>query len=211
MRRVGSFKSRTAGARSSHSQSRTHLCKIARMSARVRFTAPVAASVRPFRLRDRVDQGPIDTLEFSIGQMAIKPTQLLLVVLDRGFVSLLAKDLHAAGLTGNAKARSVLRRTLRRRGAARSDRRPRVLATPVGFASAAPSSTWRVKATACSCTMSQPPAGSDPRAAPGDHQAEPQVWRRCTTADDVVDFRALARPAAASFQYLRRLSALINR
>lgn len=38
MRRVGSFSIRTLGARSSHSQSLTHLRRIARTSSNVRFT-----------------------------------------------------------------------------------------------------------------------------------------------------------------------------
>ena len=41
MRRVGSCRSLTAGARSSHSQSRAHLRKIARIRASVRFTVPL--------------------------------------------------------------------------------------------------------------------------------------------------------------------------
>src|SRR6266513_2307977 len=42
----------------------------------------VAASVRSLRFGDRIDQGPSDTLKFPIGQMAIEPTQLLLVILE---------------------------------------------------------------------------------------------------------------------------------
>jgi len=33
-----------------------------------------------FCFGDRIDQCPIDTLEFPIGQMAIEPTQLLFVI-----------------------------------------------------------------------------------------------------------------------------------
>ena len=53
--------------------------------------SPVAASVCPFCFGDRIDHCPIDTLEFSIGQIAIEPTQLFLVVLERGLVGLLSK------------------------------------------------------------------------------------------------------------------------
>jgi hypothetical protein len=53
--------------------------------------SPVAAPVRPFCFGDRIDQCPIDTLEFPIGQIAIEPTQLLLVVLERSLVELLSE------------------------------------------------------------------------------------------------------------------------
>ena len=54
----------------------------------------VAASFRLLRFADRIDERPIDTLEIPIGQKAIEPTQLLLVFVERGLVSLLAKPAH---------------------------------------------------------------------------------------------------------------------
>ena len=60
----------------------------------------VAASFGSFCFGDRIDQCPIDTLEFPIGQMAIEPTQLLFVVFDRGLIGLLAKPTNRRVLPG---------------------------------------------------------------------------------------------------------------
>jgi hypothetical protein len=54
----------------------------------------VAASFRLLRLDDRINQRPIDALQLTIGQKAMKPTQHPLVVPERGLVSLLAKPTH---------------------------------------------------------------------------------------------------------------------
>ena len=75
MRRVGSFKSLTAGARSSHSQSRVHLRKIERTSESMRFTVAFAHPSACFASVIASIKARLILSRSAIGQKLVEPTQ----------------------------------------------------------------------------------------------------------------------------------------
>jgi hypothetical protein len=65
----------------------------------------VRTPFRLFRFGDRIDQGPIDTLEIAIGQKLVEPTQDGTVSIDRGLVGLLSEPAHRRVLPDSLRPR----------------------------------------------------------------------------------------------------------